>query len=390
MASKLYEIMFQIAGKVQSSFGSSFENAQKQLSNTSKNINKIPESSNSAVKSFGSLGKQIAGAALKIGGLVTAGIGIHEIVSAASESQQKFAQMDAVLKSTGGAAGMTKQQLIQLAEAQSKLTTYSKGTTIEAENMLLTFTNIKSNVFPQTIKAAENMATAMGTDAKSAAMTLGKALNDPSAGLSKLTKQGVTFTAAQKKQIKAMQEAGNTAGAQKVMLQELEKEFGGSAEAAGKTFGGQLTILKNQITGAGVSIVSTLMPHLTNLISKINDNMPKIQEVITNLINKVQPYIKKIIESATKIGSDIMPKIKKAVIEVASAIGPHIKPIINDLVKIAKDLMPSLGSSTGKVKDPVLNLVKGGLNLLQKVLDWIANHGGTVRMAIIGLSLIHI
>ena len=44
--------------------------------------------------------------------------------SAAEAGQQKMAQMDAVLKSTGGAAGMTKDQLLDLATAQSKVTTF--------------------------------------------------------------------------------------------------------------------------------------------------------------------------------------------------------------------------------------------------------------------------
>ena len=40
--------------------------------------------------------------------------------------------------------------------------------------------------------------------------------------------------------------AGNVMEAQKFILEELNREFGGSAEAAGKTFGGQLEILKNK------------------------------------------------------------------------------------------------------------------------------------------------
>ena len=177
--------------------------------------------------------------------------------------------MDAVLKSTGSAAGMTKQQLSDLAAAQAKVTTFSAGTTKEAENMLLTFTNIKSNVFPQTIKATEDMATAMHMDATDAAKALGKALNDPAAGLSKLTKQGVTFTAAQKEQIKAMQKAGDTAGAQKIILGELEKEFGGSAKAAGQTFTGQMQIMQNNLKSAGTTIMGALMPIVSNLMPSL-------------------------------------------------------------------------------------------------------------------------
>lgn len=386
MANKLYQIMFQIAGRVQSSFGSSFSNAQRQLANTNGSVGRMSPLSNAAGKSFDGLGRKIGSLALKIGGLVGAGMGIKEMISVASDSQQKLAQMDAVLKSTGGTAGMTKQALLDLAAAQGKVTTFSKNTNIETENMLLTFTGINKKVFPATLQAANDMATAMGMDAKSAALTLGKALNDPAAGMTKLTKQGVTFTDAQKKQIKAMVAAKNVAGAQAIMLKELQREFGGSAVAAGKTFSGQLTILRNRIKGVGGSIASVLMPHLTNLVSKINQNMPDIQSAITNIINKVQPYIKKIVEEATKIATNVIPKIKKTIIEVASTVGPHIKPIIDDLIKIATNLLPSFGSATGKAKGPILSLVKGGLDVLQKALDWLANHGEVTKKAVLGIA----
>lgn len=386
MANKLYEIMFQIAGKVQSSFGSSFANAQKQLNNTNRSMHNMSPASNSASKSFSNLGRQIGSLALKVGSLIGAGVGIKEMFSVASDSQGKLAQMDAVLKSTGGAAGMSKQALLNLAAAQGKVTTFSKNTTIAGENLLLTFTGIGKKTFPDTIKAAQDMSTAMGTDLSSSVMTLGKALNDPATGLTKLTKQGVTFTEAQKKQIKAMVAAKNVAGAQAIMLKELKREFGGSAEAAGKTFSGQLTILRNQIKGVGGSIASTLMPHLTNLISKINQNMPKIQATITNIINKVQPYLKRIIEEASKIAANVLPKIKKAIADTVSTVSPYIKPIISDLIKIISNLFPSLGPAAGKAKGPILSLVKGGLSVLKDVLDWFANHGQVTKVAIAGIA----
>jgi hypothetical protein len=49
---------------------------------------------------------------------------------------------------------------------------------------------------------------------------------------------GVSFTDQQKEQIKTMQEAGDMAGAQGVILAELNKEFGGSALAAAQADGG--------------------------------------------------------------------------------------------------------------------------------------------------------
>ncbi|MBC3889517.1 hypothetical protein GH810_14480 [Acetobacterium paludosum] len=164
-------------------------------------------SMNKATDSLKSSMSSVASVAVKAAAILGAGIGIKDMVQSAAAGQQRMAQMDAVLASTGSAAGMSKDALLSLADAQGKVTEYSKGATIEAENMMLTFTGVGSDVFPTAIKASQDMATAMGMDATSAAQTLGKALNDPEAGLSRLTKQGVVFTDAQKDQIAAMQNA---------------------------------------------------------------------------------------------------------------------------------------------------------------------------------------
>jgi phage-related minor tail protein len=104
--------------------------------------------------------------------------------------------------------------------------------------MLLTFTNIKDKVLDAATAVSVDMAQALGGDPKSQAIALGKALNDPIKGITALTRVGVTFTDEQKAQIQAMQEAGDMAGAQTVIINELNKEFGGSAKAAADATGG--------------------------------------------------------------------------------------------------------------------------------------------------------
>lgn len=278
-------------------------------------------------KSTSSISSHLSGLKSTIIGFATtlvAGLSIKSIIESTDTAEKTMAQMGAVLKSTGSAAGMTQKQLTDLAGAQSKVTTYSKGTTEQAENMLLTFTNIKSNVFPQTIKATEDMATAMHMNATDAAKTLGKALNDPAAGLSKLTKQGVTFTDAQKKQITAMQKAGDTAGAQKIILQELEKEFGGSAKAAGSTFTGGIQIMQNNLKSAGVTIATALIPIVTNI-------MPSIVKAANELASTIMAHKGQII-GAVSVAAGVVkgifnfaeshgPLVKGVVIGIASAIG---------------------------------------------------------------------
>jgi hypothetical protein len=90
-----------------------------------------------------------------------------------------------------------------------------------------------------------NLATKMGTDLKSAALQVGKALEDPATQMTYLVRSGISFTEEQKKMAREMQRSGNLAGAQKIVLEELEKQFGGTARAARDTFGGALSAVSN-------------------------------------------------------------------------------------------------------------------------------------------------
>jgi len=193
-----------------------------------------------------------------------AGAAIYGAFSAFDEAQKVTAQTEAVLKSTGGAANVTSKEIEDLAGSLSKKTGVDDEAIQSGENLIATFTNIRNeagegnDVFTQTTKAALDMSVAMGTDMKSASMQLGKALNDPVAGLSKLTKVGVTFTAAQKDQIKALAESGDTLGAQKVILQELNKEFGGSAEAQATALGKAKVSVDNMAESVGGALAPAL------------------------------------------------------------------------------------------------------------------------------------
>jgi hypothetical protein len=99
------------------------------------------------------------------------------------------------------------------------------------------FTNVRNEVgegndiFSQATETLLDMSVALGTEPKQAAIQLGKALNDPIRGITALRRVGVSFTEQQEKQIEKMVESGRTLDAQRVIIQELNKEFGGSAKA---------------------------------------------------------------------------------------------------------------------------------------------------------------
>lgn len=229
----------------------------------------VKDQATNVLKGIGSTAGGILKAGLLAGvaGATALAGGLAFCVKEAMESQKVQAQLASVLKSTGGAAGVTADMANDLANSLSGVTTFEDDAILSGENMLLTFTNIGKDVFPAATQAILDMSTATGQDLTGSAVQLGKALNDPIAGISALSRVGVTFTEDQKKMIEGMVEAGDVAGAQTVILEELQKEFGGSAVAAGETFSGQLTILKNSLGNVAEEIGGALLPSLTGFVT---------------------------------------------------------------------------------------------------------------------------
>jgi hypothetical protein len=215
------------------------------------------------------------------GGIITgvgfAGLGIMKTLSDAGATNEGImAQTKATLKSTKGAAGETADQIERLADSYALLTPYSNDAIQTSENLLLTFTSIGKDIFPQATQTVMDVATAMHEDLQSASVQVGKALQDPATGMAQLHRIGVNFTAQQIDQAKHMMATGQTAKAQAIVMNELNKEFGGSAQAQGKTYAGQMKILSNEFDKLKETLGARLLPGMTDFtksISKVVDSM---------------------------------------------------------------------------------------------------------------------
>lgn len=231
----------------------------KKLGDKSKSIDKLS-------KSFSGMGRIVA--ALGIG------VAFKKMVENTARQEQAIAQLNNTLESTELAAGKASEELINTAASLQKITTYGDEAIIEMQSLLLTFKDIKGDNFDRTTVAVLDMATAMKIDLKSASIQLGKALNDPARNLSALTRSGIQFTAAQTDMIKAMQASGNVAGAQTIILKELESQFGGSAEAARDTLGGAISGLSNAF--------NDLFEAENKTTKSLKTNLNALEKVITS------------------------------------------------------------------------------------------------------------
>ena len=220
-----------------------------------------------------------------VGAFTLAAFAVKKFVSAAIEQERQQSKLIAVLEATGNAAGFTAEELFKEADALQKITTFGDDTIIGMQAVLATFKEIKGDAFKRAELAILDMAIVLEQDLKAGAIQVGKALNNPIKGVTALADAGVSFTEQQKEMIKVMQEAGDVAGAQAVILDELEGVFGGAAKAAGDTFGGKLIQLKNAIGDVGEQIGFALMPQLVGLIEGTKD--------FGAAVSNVMPQIKK-------------------------------------------------------------------------------------------------
>jgi hypothetical protein len=225
---------------------------------------------------------------------------IGDSVAAARESIAVDAQLAAVLKSTGGAAGVTADAAKDLASSIEKASLFEDEAVLSGENLLLTFTGIGKDVFPRATQAMVDMSQALGQDMKSSAIQLGKALNDPINGITALSRVGVSFTEQQKEMITAMVEAGDVAGAQTLILDELNKEFGGSAKAASDAAGASEKY-RDRMNALKEDIGAKLIP--------IQEKFKEVQLAVVNALASALPVIEKV---ARQIGSLLTPAIKAA------------------------------------------------------------------------------
>lgn len=224
-------------------------------------------------KKFEAIGASIANVGSKMTLGLTAPLSALAVQSskAATESAQAMGQVNAALASMGDASGRTSEQLAKSAEGLMKISTYDDDEILRKVTAnMLTFGKVAGENFDRAQLAAVNLATRLGGDLQGATMMIGKALNDPVKGLAAMSKAGIQFTADQKEMIKGMVASGDAAGAQAIILAELEKQFGGSAAAMRAATPGidskQAWDSFNEVVG---KIVNEALPPLTALLTRV-------------------------------------------------------------------------------------------------------------------------
>lgn len=233
------------------------------------------------------------------GGLTKIGLGISAVmapailafsgsVQAFDDSAKAAAKVEQAIKSTGAAAGFTAGQLFEVAAGLQDITRFDGDDILnKVTAQLLTFTNIAGSEFLRAQTAALDLATVLDGDLQSASIMLGKALNDPVKGLSALGKAGIQFSAQQKEVIKSLAEAGDLAGAQQIILAELERQYGGQAEVAARAGVGALDQLRNawgDVVETVGGVIASILPPVVDFFRTMVDGFLGLPEPMQRFI----------------------------------------------------------------------------------------------------------
>jgi hypothetical protein len=291
-------IAISIVGKYD---GKDIAKAQRELDQMAKSAGIATKGAGDVGNGFKSMAGKLAIGALAIGGVAA---GFTSLIRAAEESAVVQATTEQIIKSTGGAAKVTADQVSELSRRLSEQMGVDDELIQKSTNLLLTFKNVKnegeglSAMLDRATVASQDLAAAGFGDAESAAKMLGKALNDPTKGLTALSRAGVTFTQGQKDQVAALIASNNMFEAQNLIMAEVESQVGGVATATATATGRLSVMMGNMQEDLGAALLPFLSALADGLGPALRDLTPAFQtaaaaigELLAGAIRIVLPLL---------------------------------------------------------------------------------------------------
>lgn len=300
-----------------------------------------------------------------------ASIGIGQLVAdsvaGARDAQAGFDKLQAVVQSTGQAAGLTAEQMAGIATDLSFKIAVDDDDIIAAETVLATYKNVAGDTFTSAIASAADLSAVFGQDLSASANMLGKALNDPTQGISALTRVGVTFTQQQKDQVKAMQAAGDIAGAQAIIMGEVKSQVSGAAEASA-TGAQKMSVafgeLKESLGGGISKAIEGIAPAVTKLLTILGPSIEKLSTTIGKalgpLLDALGPTFEVVINTVVSLLGNVAT--------ILGGLAPIIAPIISVLGQVATIVGGFLATAFTALQPVLLVIVNILTQAIQSVL----------------------
>ena len=265
----------------------------REFSSTAAKANGLKGSVSSLTGVFGGLKNVL--------GVLGIGFGFYKVVEMmrtgvekAHEMHLANAQIEAGLKSTNYAAGVTMETLEKGANKIKSASLYGGVELKNMQSIMLTFPKIGAKIFDPASQSIADMSTRMKMDLSHAAVMVGKALQDPVTGVMMMRRIGVNFTREQVAGFKQLVAAGKLQEAQLLILKELNTEFGGSAKAAFDAtplarYNKLVSALQIKLGNFAIGIQKILAPVLEGMVG-LYHGVTKVAKWFYNLLKEGNPY----------------------------------------------------------------------------------------------------
>ena len=238
-------------------------------------------------------------------------------------------------------------------------------------------------------EVAANVAAGTGKDIETIGLAFIKIAGDSETAMTKLTRQGVVFTDAQKEAYQALLDTGDEIGAQAYLIDQLDAKYAGMAEAAASP----LDRINQMWQNFQETIGTALMPALEKLA-------PLLGAALAEMV--ADPEFQKFLEDLTDAFIQLLPEVLPllpAFMELVKVSLPAIidaLPLIIQMLELLTPLMSFLVPVLqawetwwsallspfewiGKFLEAINNHMKQGTDLRRDMLTWAKTQGPIIE-----------
>ncbi len=273
---------------------------------------------------------------------------IKDSMEIANETERMYRQLDAVLESTGRSAEISKNEIDKLASSLAANSEFSKSAMVNMEIMLVQYDKIGKDILPKASQAMIDFAARTNRDPVEAARALGMALQEPFEGLNRLRSMAVKVSDEQVKLMASFKATGNTAKAQELILNALNKQYAGAAGANIDEYDKVNIKLAGTIKALQVVIGAYILQAITPLAKALIPVLSTFKDIIT--------------------GQTSLQKVLKLNETAWMLISAAIKPLA---IVITTLLLPAL----------ILSIIQWGMNTAMLIANTVAASAHAIAIA---------
>lgn len=211
--------------------------------------------------------------------------------------EKQFSRMNKILSVTGNSALISAQRAELVVRKVSQSTSALQNEVREAAAGLLTIQGMNEELLESSLKAAQGLAIIGGGSIQTSFRNLAQVLQDPAQGLQTLTQYGVKFTAAEREQILALEEAGDRTGALDLIMKKLAPHIA-AATSETKTLSGAWHEMTDSLLSFSQDFANDtgILAGLNALISGMN-NAARMGSLAFNETGKVMRGVNKLYDA---------------------------------------------------------------------------------------------